>query len=124
GISSGLGTGLGPVVGGTLTEWLGWRSVFAVNAVAGVLALGIVLRVVPRSRSAVARRIDAAGQVLVTAFLATLTYALIEAPRYGFGSPRIVFAFVLAAVLFVSFIVAELRVDEPLIELGFFRDRQ
>jgi predicted MFS family arabinose efflux permease len=98
--------------------------VFAANAVAGVIALAIVLRVVPRSRSAIARRIDAAGQVLVTAFLATLTYGLIEAPRYGFGSPRIVFAFVLAAVLFISFIVVELRVDEPLIELGFFRDRQ
>jgi MFS family permease len=95
-----------------------------VNAVAGVLALGIVLRVVPRSRSAVARRIDAAGQVLVTAFLATLTYALIEAPRYGFDSPRIVFAFAFAAVLFISFIVVELRVDQPLIDLGFFRDRQ
>ena len=114
GISSGLGTGLGPIVGGALTEWLGWRSVFAANAIAGVIALVIVLRVVPRSRSAVARRIDVAGQLLVTGFLATLTYALIEAPRYGFGSTRIVVACALAAVLFVAFIVVELRVDEPL----------
>jgi EmrB/QacA subfamily drug resistance transporter len=124
GISSGLGTGLGPVVGGALTEWLGWRSVFAVNAIVGVIALAIVLRVVPRSRSAVARRIDVAGQLLVTGFLATLTYALIEAPRYGFGSARIVSAFTLAVALFVAFIAVELRVDEPLIDLGFFRDRQ
>ena len=70
GISSGVGTGLGPIVGGALTEWLGWRSVFAANAVAGVVALAIVLRVVPRSRSAIARRIDVAGQVLVAGFLA------------------------------------------------------
>jgi EmrB/QacA subfamily drug resistance transporter len=124
GISSGLGMGLGPVVGGSLTEWLGWRSVFAANAVAGVIALVIVLRVVPRSRSAVARRIDAAGQLLVTGFLATLTYALIEAPRYGFGSARISVASALAAVLFAAFVVVELRVDQPLIDLGFFRDRQ
>ena len=61
GISSGLGTGLGPIVGGALTDWLGWRSVFAANAIAGVLALAIVIRVVPRSRSAVARRIDLPG---------------------------------------------------------------
>jgi EmrB/QacA subfamily drug resistance transporter len=124
GISSGVGTGLGPVVGGSLTEWLGWRSVFVANAVAGLVALAIVLRVVPRSRSAVARRIDVAGQLLVTGFLATLTYALIEAPPYGFGSTRIVLAFVLAAVLFVAFIAVELRVAEPLVDLGFFRDRQ
>src|SRR6476620_3545855 len=79
GISSGIGTGLGPIVGGALTEAFGWRSVFVVNAIAGVIALAIVLRVVPRSRSTIARRIDVAGQLLVTGFLATLTYALIEA---------------------------------------------
>jgi EmrB/QacA subfamily drug resistance transporter len=124
GISSGVGTGLGPVVGGALTEWLGWRSVFAFNAIAGIVALAIVLRVVPRSRAAIARRIDVAGQVLVTGFLATLTYALIEAPRFGFGSPRIVVASALAVAMFVAFVVVELRVDEPLVELGFFRDRQ
>ena len=82
GISSGLGTGLGPIVGGALTEAFGWRSVFVVNAIAGVIALAIVLRVVPRSRSTIARRIDVAGQLLVTGFLATLTYALIEAPQF------------------------------------------
>jgi len=124
GVSSGIGTGLGPIVGGSLTEWFGWRSVFAANAIAGIVALAIVLRVVPRSRSAVARRIDVAGQVLVSGFLATLTYALIEAPRYGFGSPRILVAFALAALLFVAFVVVELHVDEPLVDLGFFRDRQ
>jgi EmrB/QacA subfamily drug resistance transporter len=124
GISSGLGTGLGPIVGGALTDSLGWRSVFAANAVAGVVALAIVIRVVPRSRSAVARRIDLAGQLLVSGFLATLTYALIEAPRYGFGSARIVVVEALALALLAAFVTVELRVDEPLIDLGFFRDRQ
>jgi EmrB/QacA subfamily drug resistance transporter len=124
GVSSGLGTGLGPIVGGALTDWLGWRSVFAANAVAGVIALAIVFRVVPSSRSAVARRIDVAGQLLVTGCLATLTYALIEAPRYGFGSARIVLVAAAAVAMFVAFVVVELRVGEPLIDLGFFRDRQ
>jgi EmrB/QacA subfamily drug resistance transporter len=124
GISSGVGTGLGPIVGGSLTEWLGWRSVFAANAAAGLVALAIVLRVVPRSRAAIARRIDVSGQLLVTGFLAALTYALIEAPHFGFGSTRIVLVSALAASLFVAFIVVELRVDDPLIDLGFFRDAQ
>ena len=124
GISSGLGTGLGPIVGGSLTDSLGWRSVFAFNAIAGVVALAIVIRVVPRSRSALARRIDVAGQVLVTGCLATLTYALIEAPRFGFGSARIVGVAAAAVAMFVAFVVVELRVEEPLIDLGFFRDRQ
>jgi EmrB/QacA subfamily drug resistance transporter len=124
GISSGLGTGLGPIVGGALTDWLGWRSVFAANGIAGLVALAIVVRVVPRSRAAVLRRIDIAGQLLVTGFLAALTYALIEAPRYGFGSPRIVAVAAAAAVMFVAFVIVEVRVAEPLIDLGFFRDLQ
>jgi EmrB/QacA subfamily drug resistance transporter len=124
GVSAGLGTGLGPIVGGALTEWLGWQSVFAANAIAGVIALVIVIRVVPRSRSDVPRRIDVAGQLLVAGFLATLTYALIEAPRFGFGSARIVIMGALAVVMFAAFVVVELRVGEPLIDLRFFRDRQ
>jgi predicted MFS family arabinose efflux permease len=70
------------------------------------------------------RRIDVRGQVLVASFLATLTYSLIEAPRYGFGSARIELLFALAAILLVAFVVTELHVAEPLIDLGFFRDRQ
>jgi EmrB/QacA subfamily drug resistance transporter len=124
GISSGLGTGLGPIVGGSLTDWFGWRSVFLANAAVGAVALLIVLRLVPRSRSAVARRIDVRGQLLVASFLATLTYSLIEAPRFGFGSTRIEVLFALSAVLLVAFLVTELRVEEPLLDLGFFRDRQ
>jgi EmrB/QacA subfamily drug resistance transporter len=124
GISAGVGTGLGPIVGGSLTEWLGWRSVFAANAAAGVFALAIVLRVVPPSRAAIARRIDVPGQLLVAGFLATLTYALIEAPRFGFTSVRIVIVTALAVAMLVAFLVVELRVGEPLIDLRFFRDRQ
>ena len=124
GVSSGLGTGLGPIVGGALTEAFGWRSVFVVNAIAGVIALAIVLRVVPRSRSTIARRIDVAGQLLVTGFLATLTYALIEAPQFGFGSPQIVTAFVLARSHARRLHRRRAACDEPLVDLGFFRDRQ
>ena len=124
GISSGLGTGFGPIVGGALTDWFGWRSVFVVNAVIGTIALAIVLRVVPASRSATVRKIDVRGQVLVAAFLATLTYSLIEAPRYGFRSTRIEVLLVVAALLFAAFIVTEQRVRQPLLDLRFFRDRQ
>src|SRR4029077_18440529 len=124
GVSAGVGTGLGPIVGGALPEWLGWRSVFAFNAIAGAIALVIVIRVVPRSRSPVARRIDVAGQLLIMGFLATLTYALIEAPRYGFTSPRIIAFAALALAMFVAFVVVELRIAEPLGDLRFFRARQ
>ena len=87
GVASGVGLGAGPIVGGAVTDWMGWRAVFVVNAVVGLVALLIAIRVVPRSRSEVARGLDVRGQALAVALLASLTYALIEAPRYGWGSP-------------------------------------
>jgi predicted MFS family arabinose efflux permease len=84
----------------------------------------VVLRLVPSSRSATVRGIDVRGQLLVAGFLATLTYALIEAPRDGFSSGRIVVLLVVAAVLSVAFVLVELRVAEPLLDLRFFRDQQ
>jgi EmrB/QacA subfamily drug resistance transporter len=124
GIASGLGLGAGPIVGGVVTDWLGWRGVFVANAVIGLGALAIALRVVPRSRSDVARGLDVRGQTLAVALLASLTYALIEAPRYGWSSPRI--ALVLAADVLgaAAFARIELRTREPLIDLRVFRDRQ
>jgi EmrB/QacA subfamily drug resistance transporter len=124
GVSSGLGLGLGPIIGGAAVDALGWRSVFAVNAVIGLAALVAVLRVVPASRSAVARRIDVPGQLLAVAFLASLTYALIEAGRYGWTSPRILAILAADVVLAIAFLRTERRTADPLLELGFFRDRQ
>jgi len=124
GVASGVGLGAGPIVGGAVSDWMGWRAVFVLNAVVGLVALAIAVRVVPRSRSEVARGLDVRGQVLSVALLASLTYALIEAPRYGWGSPRIALLLAAAVVLTAVFAVVELRVREPLIDLRVFRDRQ
>ena len=124
GVSSGLGLGLGPIIGGAAVDAFGWRAVFAVNAVIGLAALIAVVRVVPRSRSDVARRIDIPGQLLAVAFLGSLTYALIEAGRYGWTSGRILTILAADVVLAIAFVRTERRTAEPLLELGFFRDRQ
>jgi EmrB/QacA subfamily drug resistance transporter len=124
GVASGLGTGLGPVLGGAMTEWMGWRSVFAANAVLGGAALLVAVWVVPRSRSETARRIDVPGQILAAGVLSSLTFALIEAPRLGWTSPAIVGLLAASAVGAVAFAIVELRAQEPLIDLRFFHDHQ
>ena len=118
------GSGSGRSSAGAAVDAFGWRAVFAVNAVIGLAALVAVVRVVPRSRSEVARRIDIPGQLLAVAFLGSLTYALIEAGRYGWTSSRIVTILAVDVVLAVAFLRTERRTPEPLLELGFFRDRQ
>jgi predicted MFS family arabinose efflux permease len=76
---------------------------------------------VPESRAQHPRRLDPAGQVLVIAALATLTYAIIEGPRHGWTSAEILALFAVSATCFVTLVPYELRRAEPLLELRFFR---
>jgi EmrB/QacA subfamily drug resistance transporter len=117
----GLSMALGPVVGGALVDAISWRAVFFVNVPIGVVAFVLTTLYVPRSRAARARRIDPAGQVLVILALASLTYAIIDAPSAGWTSAGTLGLFALSLVSFVVLVWIELRRREPLIEIRFFR---
>src|SRR5580698_6459045 len=94
----GMSMALGPVVGGLLVGSVGWRSIFWINIPIGLAAIILAVRYVPESRAPVARKVDIGGQLLVIALLASLTYAIIEAPGRGWSSPIILGAFAVAAV--------------------------
>ena len=117
----GLSLALGPVVGGALVDAASWRLIFFVNVPIGLAAIALTWLYVPESRAAHPRRLDPVGQVLVIAALATLTYAIIEAPRHGWASAESLALFATSAVCFAGLIAYELRRDEPLLELRFFR---
>lgn len=117
----GVSMALGPVVGGALTQSLGWRSIFWINVPIGLLAIVGTVRLVPESRAAKVRGFDGIGQFLVVAALATLTFGTIEGPRAGWRSPLIVSLFISAAVSIASLLAVESRRKEPLIDLRFFR---
>jgi EmrB/QacA subfamily drug resistance transporter len=117
----GLSLGLGPIVGGALTDTIGWRSIFWINAPIGIAAVVLVAVFVPESRAARARRLDAVGQVLVMATLASLTYAIIESPRSGWSSPQVLVPLVVAVAALAGLLGYEPRRTDPLIQLRFFR---
>jgi EmrB/QacA subfamily drug resistance transporter len=117
----GLSIALGPVVGGVLIGAVGWRSVFWINIPVGLVAMVLTLRYVPESRAPRARRFDLVGQVLVIAMLASLTTAIIEAERLGWGSVSDTALFVVAVAALIGLLVYEPRRREPLIDLRFFR---
>jgi MFS family permease len=71
---------LGPVIGGALTQSIGWRSIFWVNLPIGVGAMLLAARYIPESRAPRARRVDAVGQLLALVILTTITYGVIEGP--------------------------------------------
>ncbi len=117
----GLSLALGPVVGGVLVSTIGWRAIFWLNVPVGIAAIILTQCFVPESRAPRARRFDPAGQALVIIMLATLTYALIEGPRHGWGSVLIVSLFVIAAAAAAALVTVERRRDQPLLDVRFFR---
>jgi EmrB/QacA subfamily drug resistance transporter len=116
----GASMALGPVLGGALVAVVGWRGVFWVNIPVGAAAIVLAALVVPESRAARPRRPDPGGQALVIVMLAALVYAIIEAPRDGWGSPVILGLFGLAAAAAAGLAAYERRRDEPLLDLRFF----
>jgi EmrB/QacA subfamily drug resistance transporter len=117
----GLSMALGPVLGGVLVEGIGWRSIFWVNVPIGLAAIVLTARFVAESRAPHPRRPDPIGQVLVLVLLASVTYAIIDAPSAGWLSAQTVALFALAAGALAALIAYERRREDPLIELRFFR---
>jgi EmrB/QacA subfamily drug resistance transporter len=112
---------LGPLVGGGLTSAFGWRSIFAINIPIGIAALVITRKYVRESRDPQPRRIDWAGQALLTGGLFLLVLALLRGNDVGWGSTQIVAEFAGAGVLLAAFAAVELRVKDPMLPLRLFR---
>jgi EmrB/QacA subfamily drug resistance transporter len=121
GAVTGVSLGIGPLIGGALTETMGWRSIFWINVPVGITAAVLAAFFVPESKAERTRRFDPVGQMLVLTGLATLTWGVIEGPRVGWSSGLILGMFVTAALSLLAFVLYEPRRKDPLLDLRFFR---
>ena len=121
GAVNGAAAASGPVLGGLLTEHVGWRSIFLVNLPMSAVAIALVLTRVAASRGVPGARLDVAGVCSFTASAGALTYGLIRAGDDGFGAAVPLSMFAVAAVTLVLFVVVERRSRHPLLDLGLFR---
>ncbi len=124
GVWAGLGGSalvLGPILGGVLVGPLGWRAIFWLNVplVVGALIGGIVT--LPDGSKAKGARPDWAGQILGTAALAALVFALIDGGKDVLASGPAFGGIAMAIATFAGFIAAERRATRPLLDLGWFR---
>jgi len=110
------------VLGGFITDSLGWAWIFFVNVPIGVVgvALSFVLLGAHRGEQA-SRRLDVWGAVTVTAGLFLLVYGLTRAEEAGFGSSLALGAVALALVLLTTFLLVERSAADPLVPLRVFR---
>src|SRR3989440_499178 len=116
GAVAGSGGAPGVLLGGVLTDSLGWQWVLFVNTPIGILAALLAPRLIDESRAEGKRQaFDVAGAVSVTAGLSALVYALVDAQHAGWGSFQTGGLLGLAAALLVAFTVLELRAASPLV---------
>ena len=114
----------GVLLGGILTDGLGWEWVLWVNVPVAAIALALTPGLIPESRSqSVTRHFDAAGAVTVTAGLSLLAYALLDASDSGWGSTKIIGLLAGSVALIAIFVAIELRSRAPLVPFRIFRLR-
>jgi EmrB/QacA subfamily drug resistance transporter len=123
GAVAGSGGAAGVLLGGILTQTLGWEWVLFVNVPIGIAVAALAPRVLPESRNTEHRYFDAQGAVLVTAGLALFVYAIVDANNAGWGSLRTLGLGAIALGLLAAFVGWETRAKHPLMPFSIFRLR-
>src|SRR3954451_5277877 len=117
GATIGVAVATGPLVGGALTDSLGWESVFYLNVPIGIAAIAMTLAHVRESRDPRAAGIDWAGTITFSTALFTLVLALVRGNQDGWGSPQIVAMLAASVLLLGAFVLIERRVKDPMLPL-------
>ena len=119
------GSSAGPVIGGFLLGKFGWSSIFFVNVPIGLLAIWRAWTILPESPKVTGQRFDLVGAGLflfgVISLLTGLDFG--PEPQYGWDNPLVVTLLSIGTILLVLFLLWEMRVREPMLQLSLFRIR-
>jgi EmrB/QacA subfamily drug resistance transporter len=118
------GAAVGLLLGGVLTQYVGWRWNFFINVPVGVVMAAAIAKFVPRhAREEAYTGLDLPGAVLVTSSLIATVLAFSQSTAWGWGSSKTIGLLVGAAALMAGFIFNEMRAKHPLIPLRIFKIR-
>jgi EmrB/QacA subfamily drug resistance transporter len=118
----GLAVALGPLVGGAVVSGMSWHWIFWLNVPIGVVLVPLALLRLEETRGP-ASKLDLPGVGLVSAGLFGIVWGLVRANSLGWTSPEIVGAIAAGAVLVALFVLWELRTEQPMLPMRFFRNR-
>lgn len=121
GTTFGLGLAFGPLLSASLVAQFGWRAVFFSGGLIALLALVFGVPRMRESRDPDARGLDWPGTITFTIALVALTFAVVEAPQYGWGSVVVLGLLTMAIVALIAFVAMERRVRRPMLDLSLFR---
>lgn len=118
------GAAVGLLLGGALTQYVGWRWDFFINVPVGIIMSVLIYRLVPKhSREGVYTGLDLSGALFVTSSLMSMVFAFSQASTWGWGSARFLGVLALSIALIGGFIINESRVKHPLVPLSIFKIR-
>lgn len=120
--SSGIGLAIGPLLAGVLLDHSSWHAVFVSTAVLGVITLLVAVPFAAESL-ALGERLDVSGALLGTVTIAGLVYALIQGGQDGYTTAPVLASWIVAVVGAVAFVVVELRVAAPMLDVRLFASR-
>jgi EmrB/QacA subfamily drug resistance transporter len=121
GATVGMAVAIGPLVGGALTTYVGWRWIFFVNLPIGVACVAAGLRELNESRDDEHGGFDVPGLLTLTSGLFALVLGLFRGNDWGWSSGRVVGLFAAAAVLLAAFAAIELRQESPMLDFRLFK---
>lgn len=117
------GGSIGVLLGGVLTNLYEWYSIFLINLPTGVLVLALSRRLLPHAEATEKGALDIAGAITIIAALMLAVYAIMNGNHIGWRSTSTLSQLATSALLFILFIVIELRTKAPLIPVRLFRSR-
>jgi EmrB/QacA subfamily drug resistance transporter len=118
-----LGASSGALLGGVLTQTLGWQAIFAVNVPLGAFVVALGLIAIPSIKPIEGpRHFDALGATLITAGLIGITFGIVRTDTLGWGSPGVLIPLAVGVGLVAAFVFVEAKVAKaPLVPLSIFR---
>ncbi|MBE7103347.1 MFS transporter [Bacillus cereus] len=124
GVTQGLSAAMGPVIGGIITQNLGWRWVFFVNVpicIIGIILCCIMLQV--KNEERIISKIDWIGLLLSSSAIFSFTLILVKGNTWGWQSNIALFCYAISIISLVLFVLVERKIHNPMVNLKLFKDR-